>query len=198
LADSLGEGGAKVGGEGCEAAGVEGDLDAVGADGGAGDQQADETGLFGGEEFIPKRIKPAPRYRYRVPAPDLRPLGPVGHRGGRLRRRAGWHWGGGAGYCGGCRSSGRDCGGACPYVSSQLQTIEGWQAWDVATRALMVTVLGRAVVPAIDRTLALTQAESLGYDVRVVVLLLPAIEAGLWEAVGKIATPGDEACDQAA
>ena len=83
-------------------------------------------------------------------------------------------------------------------MTSQPETIEGWQTWEVATRALTVAVLGRLVVPVIDRALALTQAGLLGYDVRVVVLLLPAIEAGLWEAVGKIATPGDEACDQPA
>lgn len=80
-------------------------------------------------------------------------------------------------------------------MSSQPQAIEGWQAWDAATRALTVTVLGRAIVPVIDRTLALTQAGALGYDVRVVALLLLEIEQGLWEAIGQIANSGGEADD---
>ncbi len=75
-------------------------------------------------------------------------------------------------------------------MTSQPETIEGWQAWDVASRALTVTMVGRLVVPVIDRTLALTQAGLLGFDVRVVALLLPAIEAGLWLAIGRVATSG--------
>ena len=48
------------------------------------------------------------------------------------------------------------------------------------------------MVPVIDRALALTQAGLLGYDARVVALLLPAIEQGLWEVIGQIATQEDE------
>ncbi len=81
-------------------------------------------------------------------------------------------------------------------MTSQPETIEGWQAWDVAGRALTLTVMGRLVVPVIDRALALTLAKSLGYDARVMVILLPAIEVGLWEAIGKIANQGDGVCDQ--
>ena len=73
-------------------------------------------------------------------------------------------------------------------MTSQPETVEGWQVWDVATRALTVTVLGRAVVPAIHRGQALELARVLGYDVRVVVLLLPEIEHGLWTAIGRVAT----------
>ena len=77
-------------------------------------------------------------------------------------------------------------------MSSQPRTIEGWQAWDVATRAITPTMVGRQVVPVIDRALALTQAGLLGFDARVVALLLPAIEQGLWAAIGQIATQEDE------
>ncbi|CAK0745809.1 hypothetical protein CCP2SC5_1380005 [Azospirillaceae bacterium] len=52
------------------------------------------------------------------------------------------------------------------------------------------------VVPVIDRALALTLAKLLGYDARVATLLLSAIDTGLWEAIGKIASQGDGACDQ--
>ena len=92
----------------------------------------------------------------------------------------------------------RTLGGTCDwiawsaYVTSQPETIEGWQAWDVATRTITPTMVGRQVVPMIGRALALTLAESLGYDARVVAFLLPAIELGLWEALGKDATPGVE------
>ncbi len=79
-------------------------------------------------------------------------------------------------------------------MTSQPETIEGWQAWDAANRAITPTMVGRQMVPVIDRALALTQAGLLGYDVRVVALLLPAIEPGLWAALGKDATsePEDE------
>ena len=77
-------------------------------------------------------------------------------------------------------------------MTSQPQTIEGWQAWDVATRAISPVMVGRQMVPLIDRALALTQAGLLGYDARVVALLLPAIEQGLWAAIGQIACPEGE------
>ncbi|CAK0762031.1 hypothetical protein WCLP8_3390004 [uncultured Gammaproteobacteria bacterium] len=60
----------------------------------------------------------------------------------------------------------------------------------MAGRALTLAVVGRLVVPVIDRTLALTQAGLLGFDARAVALLLPAIEAGLWLAIGRVATSG--------
>ena len=62
----------------------------------------------------------------------------------------------------------------------------------MVNRALTPTMVGRQMVPMIDRPLALTLAESLGFDSRVVALLLPAIEAGLWEAIGQIVTQEDE------
>ena len=71
-------------------------------------------------------------------------------------------------------------------MTSQPETVEGWQAWDVASRALTLTVMGRLVVPVIDRALALNHAGLLGFDVRAVVLLLPFIEAGLWLAVARV------------
>ena len=77
-------------------------------------------------------------------------------------------------------------------MSSQPQTIEGWQVWDVATRAITPMMVGRQMVLGIDRALALTQAGLLGYDARVVTLLLPAIEQGLWAAIGQIASQEGE------
>ena len=63
----------------------------------------------------------------------------------------------------------------------------------MATRAITPTMVGRQMVPVIDRALALTQAGLLGYDARVAALLLPAIEQGLWAAIGQIATQETEA-----
>ncbi len=57
-------------------------------------------------------------------------------------------------------------------------------------RAITPTMAGWQMVPMIDRALALTLSESLGFDARVVALLLPAIGVGLWSAFGKDATPG--------
>jgi hypothetical protein len=57
--------------------------------------------------------------------------------------------------------------------------------------------VGRQVVPVIDRALALSLAGVLGFDARVVALLLPVVEAGMWGAVGQSATPGvdeDSSC----
>lgn len=62
-------------------------------------------------------------------------------------------------------------------------TLEGWQAWEVAGRALTVGLVGRRSVTMLDRALALNLAGTLGYDTRAVALLLPAIEDGLWAAV---------------
>ena len=62
----------------------------------------------------------------------------------------------------------------------------------MATRAITPTMVGRQMVPVIDRALALTQAGLLGYDARVAALLLPAIEQGLWAAIGQIASPEGE------
>ena len=78
-------------------------------------------------------------------------------------------------------------------MTSEPRTIEGWQAWDVATRAIMPTMVGRQMVPVVDRGLALIQAGLLEYDARVVALLLPAIELGLWTAIGQVAAQEGEA-----
>lgn len=68
-------------------------------------------------------------------------------------------------------------------------TLEGWQAWDIAGRALTVATLGRRRVTMLDRALAFSLAGTLGYDTRVVALLLPAIEDGLWAAASGQADP---------
>ena len=107
-----------------------------------------------------------------------------------MRRRTEWHHSGGAGYCDGCLRCGRDCGGRCPYVSSQPETVEGWQAWQVGQRSLSFQVIGRTVLPVLDARTALMLAGTLGFDGRAVALLLPAIEAGL-TAVTAQAAPDD-------
>lgn len=68
-------------------------------------------------------------------------------------------------------------------------TLEGWQAWEVAGRALTVAMVGRRSVPVLDRALALSLAGTLGYDTRAVALLLPAVEDGLWAAASGQADP---------
>ncbi len=74
-------------------------------------------------------------------------------------------------------------------MTSQPQTIEGWQAWQVGQRGLSFQVIGRTVLPVLDARTALMLAETLGFDGRVVALLLPAIEAGLSAVAAQTAIP---------
>ncbi len=67
-------------------------------------------------------------------------------------------------------------------MTSQPETVEGWQAWQIGLRSLSFQVIGRAVLPVLDARTALVLAETLGFDTRAVALLLPAIEAGVWAA----------------
>ena len=77
-------------------------------------------------------------------------------------------------------------------MTSQPETIEGWQAWQIGLRSLSFQVIGRTVLPLLDTRTALMLAEALGFDARTVVLLLPAIEAGL-SAIAAQAAPDDDA-----
>lgn len=52
----------------------------------------------------------------------------------------------------------------------------------MAARVLVPRMVGDQAIPALDTAMALTVARALGFDVRAVLLLLPAVEAGLAEA----------------
>lgn len=70
----------------------------------------------------------------------------------------------------------------CPSDRNAPHAIEGWQAWQVAARVLVPRVVGEQTILALDTGAALAVADALGFDARAVLLLLPAIEAGLVEA----------------
>ena len=74
-------------------------------------------------------------------------------------------------------------------MTSQPETIEGWQAWQVGQRSLSFQVIGRTVLPGLDARTALMLTETLGFDARAVALLLPAIEAGLSAVAARTAPP---------
>ena len=80
-------------------------------------------------------------------------------------------------------------------MSSQPQTIEGWQAWQIGQRSLSFQVIGRTVLPVLNARTALMLAETLGFDTRAVALLLPAIEAGLSAVVAQNAVQDSQDTD---
>ena len=82
-------------------------------------------------------------------------------------------------------------------MTSQPETIEGWQAWQVGQRSLSFQVIGRTVLPVLDARTALMLAETLGFDGRAVALLLPAIEAGLTAVTAQVAPDDASSPDEA-
>ncbi len=80
-------------------------------------------------------------------------------------------------------------------MTSQPETIEGWQAWQVGQRSLSFQVIGRTVLPVLDARTALMLAETLGFDTRAVALLLPAIEVGLSAVVAQNAVQDSQDTD---
>jgi hypothetical protein len=117
-----------------------------------------------------------------------------------MTARARWHFGGGAGYCDGCRRQGLPCasgepgrdGSFCTYVANEPLTDVGWQAWDILTRcAGQVRFLPGAVV-GLDLGAALGMGAAAGYDVAGLAELLPAGEAGMVQALNERLRGGNE------
>jgi hypothetical protein len=117
-----------------------------------------------------------------------------------MTARARWHFGGGAGYCEGCRRQGLPCargepgrdGEVCAYFANEPLTEAGWQAWDILTRcAGQLRMLPGAVV-GLDLGVALAVGAAAGYDVAALAELLPAGEAGLVGAMNERLRDGRE------
>ena len=78
-----------------------------------------------------------PAIAARFEAEYLRELDGDVRGGKRIGRRADWHFGGGAGYCGHCAELGEPCaegrpgrdGKLCPYQEHAPQTLDGEIAW---------------------------------------------------------------------
>lgn len=74
-------------------------------------------------------------------------------------------------------------GNLCPYAEHEPQTIEGWEAWDIALRCAGQLRMTQFAVVGIDMNAALKMAEALGYDSGATAVLLPACEAGMVSAI---------------
>ncbi len=78
-----------------------------------------------------------------------------------------------------------DQGERCAYAKSEPQTVEGWQAWDIALRCAGQLRMAQFAVIGIDMTAALKLAEGLGYDVVAISEFLPACENGMVAAINE-------------
>jgi hypothetical protein len=80
-------------------------------------------------------------------------------------------------------------GNICPYAEHEPQTIEGWEAWDIALRCAGQLRMTQFTVVGIDMGAALRIAEGLGYSTAPAASLLPACEDGMVTALNeKIST----------
>ena len=63
--------------------------------------------------------------------------------------------------------------------------MEAWQAWDLALRCGGQLRLSQMVAIGMDFSAALQMAAALGYDPNATAEFLPAVEAGMVEAINK-------------
>jgi hypothetical protein len=123
----------------------------------------------------------------------LRPGAAAGRGKKRIATRSRWHFGGGPGYCDGCRREGRPCakgepgsdGALCPYIENEPLSDAGWQAWDILTRCAGQLRFVPGAVIGLDLGAALGMAAAAGYDAMALAELLPAGEAGLVAAINE-------------
>lgn len=76
-------------------------------------------------------------------------------------------------------------GERCPYCTSEPQTMEGWQAWDVALRCTGQLRMTQLIVIGLDMGAAIKIGEVLGYDATGLAELLPSCEAGMVAAMNE-------------
>ena len=80
------------------------------------------------------------------------------------------------------RGEANDAGELCPYRAHEPESMEAWQAWDLALRCGGQLRLSQMVAIGVDFTAALQIATSLGHDVNATAEFLPAIETGMTSA----------------
>jgi hypothetical protein len=80
------------------------------------------------------------------------------------------------------RGEANDVGELCPYRTHEPESMEAWQAWDLALRCGGQLRLSQMVAIGVDFTAALQIATSLGHDVNATAEFLPAIETGMTTA----------------
>lgn len=83
------------------------------------------------------------------------------------------------------RGEANEQGEHCPYMTHEPQTLEGWQAWDLATRCEGQIRFSEMVATGLDFTAVLRLAAALGYDETAAAELLPSIENGLCAATNE-------------
>ena len=75
-------------------------------------------------------------------------------------------------------------GKRCPYVETAPVSLEGWQAWDVASKcAGQLRLAPMGGVSGLDFAAAFACGRALGYDLGALAELLPAAEAGMVAAI---------------
>lgn len=73
---------------------------------------------------------------------------------------------------------------------SEPQSIEGWQAWDIAIKCSGQLRTAQLAVVGIDFTAAMRLAEALGHDLTAAAHLLPACEDGMVAAINEKLSAG--------
>ncbi len=76
-------------------------------------------------------------------------------------------------------------GELCPYRQHEPQSMEAWQAWDLALRCGGQLRLSQMVAIGMDFSAALQVAASLGHDANATAEFLPAVETGMVEAMNR-------------
>jgi hypothetical protein len=76
-------------------------------------------------------------------------------------------------------------GNLCPYAEHEPQTVEGWEAWDIALRCAGQLRMTQFTVVGIDMGAALRIAGVLGYDVTTAAAMLSACEDGMVQAINR-------------
>ena len=84
-----------------------------------------------------------------------------------------------------CASGGRSANDEqCPYFINSLQTVEGFEAWDVILRAdTQLRIVPSGNVLGFDLPALLQVAEALGYGRQAFVSLIGSAEAGMLQGI---------------
>lgn len=83
------------------------------------------------------------------------------------------------------RGGANENGEFCPYKAHEPESIEGWQAWDLAIRCEGQLRFSQMVATGLDFMSVMRMASALGYDETATAELLPSIESGLTAAINE-------------
>ncbi len=83
------------------------------------------------------------------------------------------------------RGEANDAGELCPYRTHEPESMEAWQAWDLALRCGGQLRSMKMAVIGIDFNTYIKMAEAMGYSCHAAAELAPACEVGIVEAMNK-------------